>query len=117
MTVVMAPGMTERTWRTWRLTEHELPGVEQEVGHEHPVHDHGSDERHQGEQEAGPLAEGAKVVPAHIRELPGRRVHRRCEREEEERNRVDATFILSFPRLTQHSVKGDGCYSRHSRSQ
>lgn len=61
----------------WVLTKHELSGVKQEVRHEHPVHDHGSDERHQGEQQAGPLPEGAEVVPADVGELPGRGVHRR----------------------------------------
>lgn len=57
------------------LTVDELSRVVEEVGHEHPVDDHGSDQRHHGEDQAGPLATLAKVVPANIREFPVGRVH------------------------------------------
>lgn len=61
-----------------QLTVDELARVEEEVGHEDPVDHHGSDERHHGEDEAGPLAKLAKVVLANVGELPVRRVHVGC---------------------------------------
>lgn len=61
--------------RTRGLTVDELSRVVEEVGHEDPVNDHGSDEGHHGEDQAGPLAKLAKVEPANIREFPVGRVH------------------------------------------
>lgn len=77
MAVVAAPAAPVRGHPARTLTENELSGVEEEVRHENPVHDHGSEEGHQGEEEAGPLPEGAEVVPADVGVLPGRGVRRR----------------------------------------
>lgn len=57
------------------LTVNKLSCVVEEIGHQDPVNNHGSYERHHGEDQAGPLTKLAKVVSANIREFPVGRVY------------------------------------------